>query len=73
MVQVLFYTRPDCAPCRDVKRWLSTKNIVFKEFNLDETMAEFRTSPTMVIGEHVIVGPNFGMIVNALRSVGIPV
>lgn len=67
---VLVYSRPTCPPCASIKEWLKGKGVAFKEFNPDEVKTEFQTTPTTIIDDQVIIGPNLGSIAAALRSKG---
>lgn len=63
--KVEVYTQPGCAPCKEVKEFLTARGIPFTEYDvtkdsdalgrlLDEIQS--RQTPTIVIGDEVIRG-----------------
>ena len=56
------YTDSNCQPCRALKRWLTTNNVVFTEKNARDYLEEMmemgygRTVPVLVYRGHVVHG-----------------
>jgi glutaredoxin len=64
--KVLIFTQPDCPPCFVVKTLLECMGVEFEERDItrDESAVEelksygSHSTPTVVVGEHVLVGFN---------------
>ena len=61
----MLFTRPDCPPCDWLKAWLREQELEFEEYDVSEDkIAVFtlvrkyrsQSTPTLVIGEHVLIG-----------------
>lgn len=63
---VVLYSKEGCAPCMTLKYWLDKKGIDYKEKNI--LNSEYRLAPTIVIGENVITGLNFGLLSSLLKT-----
>lgn len=71
---MIVYTKPGCAPCVQLKKYLKMKDISYEERdtsedkNLEElTKLGVTTVPTTVIGDSIIVGYNLMALNLALR------
>lgn len=63
--KIIVFTQPDCPPCRSAKVYLADKGLEFEERDvtadkdavrdLVETY-QSRSTPTIVIGENVMIG-----------------
>lgn len=71
MPSVKVYTRPTCAPCQTLKKWLQNKGVSFTELNVDDNpslMDEIieRTGVQMVpmieVGDRTISGVNIRLL-----------
>lgn len=79
MLPVIVYTQPSCYSCTAAKQYLDTQNVGYQERDV-RTDPEFlrelledlgsNTTPTLVIGETVIVGFDREKIQSALRESG---
>ena len=65
--RVVIFTQPDCPPCHIVKLFLAEKGVVFEERDISidpaavqELTTEYSShaTPTLVIGEEVMIGFN---------------
>ncbi len=62
--QVIVYSTPLCAPCEQLKRYLTSQGVAFviKDLMMDEAAAEsmeslnIRTSPALQVGDEIIAG-----------------
>ena len=63
--KITLFTRPDCPPCDWLKAWLRERNLAFEEHDVSsDKVAVFtmvrkyrsQSTPTMVIGEQVLIG-----------------
>lgn len=57
---IILYSREGCSPCKTLKYFLDKFKVDYKEFDID--VSEFMTAPTIVIGEHIVQGPNIGRV-----------
>jgi glutaredoxin-like YruB-family protein len=62
---LILFTQPDCPPCRWVKSYLAEKGLEYEERDISadpEAVTELvekynsRSTPTLVIGEQVMIG-----------------
>lgn len=76
MTKVTVYTQNDCPPCKVVKMFLNDQKIAFTEKNIttDESARndliqtyQAYSTPTVVIGEDVIVGFDLEKLEHALN------
>lgn len=37
---ITLYSRPDCQPCKQIKRWWTSRDVVFREVNVEESPAD---------------------------------
>jgi glutaredoxin-like protein NrdH len=37
---ITIYSRPDCQPCKQIKRWWNGKGVAFQEVNVEESPAD---------------------------------
>jgi glutaredoxin len=65
MPRVVIYTQPGCGACTTAKNWLAERNVAFEEKNIradDEYKRELvedlnsRSTPTLVVGDRVVMG-----------------
>jgi glutaredoxin-like YruB-family protein len=65
--KIVIFTQPDCPPCRIVKSFLTERGIAFEERDITVDRAAVReltdkyhshSTPTLVIGEEVMIGFN---------------
>ena len=65
--RVVIFTQPDCPPCHIVKLFLAGKGVVFEERDISidpaavqelTTKYSSHSTPTLVIGEEVMIGFN---------------
>jgi glutaredoxin len=64
MKRVLLYSQPGCPPCFAAKQFLKARNVAFecKDVQADPvalrelTALKSRTTPTIVVGEEVMIG-----------------
>jgi glutaredoxin-like YruB-family protein len=63
--RVVLYTQPGCGACATAKKWLTEKKIDFQEKDIradDEAKRELvedlqsRSTPTLVVGDKVLMG-----------------
>ena len=63
--KVIVFTQQDCPPCGWVKSFLAQRGVEFEERSIDSGVAVARelthtyksqSTPTVVIGEHVLIG-----------------
>lgn len=63
--KLTIFTRPDCPPCDWLKSWLRQRNLEFEEHDVSvDQKAVFQlvrkyksqSTPTLVIGEQVLIG-----------------
>jgi glutaredoxin-like YruB-family protein len=63
--KIIVFTQPDCPPCRSVKVYLADKGLDFEERDVtadQEAVRDLletyqsRSTPTIVIGENVMIG-----------------
>jgi glutaredoxin len=63
--KLTIFTRPDCPPCDWLKGWLRERNLEFEEHDVSvDKIAVFtmvrkhrsQSTPTLVIGEQVLIG-----------------
>jgi glutaredoxin len=64
-LKLQLFTRPDCPPCEWLKAWLRERDLAFDEFDVSvDKIAVFtmvrkyrsQSTPTLVIGEKVLIG-----------------
>jgi glutaredoxin-like YruB-family protein len=64
-LKLMLFTRPDCPPCDWLKAWLRERNLEFEEHDVStDKVAVFtlvrkyrsQSTPTLVIGEKVLIG-----------------
>lgn len=79
MARVIIYTQPGCGACRTAKAWLAERNIAFEEKDIradDEYKRELveelksRSTPTLVVGDRVVMGFDAAEYERALGSGG---
>jgi glutaredoxin-like YruB-family protein len=65
--RVILFTQPDCPPCQIVKLFLTERGVTFEERDITRDSAAVReltekysshSTPTLVIGEEVMIGFN---------------
>lgn len=65
--RVILFTQPDCPPCHIVKLFLTERGVTFEERDISRNPSAMReltekykshSTPTLVIGEEVMVGFN---------------
>ena len=75
--RITLFTRPDCPPCDWLKGWLRERDLAFEEHDVSvDKLAVFtmvrkyrsQSTPTLVIGERVLIGFEPEKIEAALRS-----
>lgn len=75
---ITIYTRPSCAPCANIKKLFSLKNIAYEEKNVDADprlmdevvrLTGLAMVPCTLVGEKVISGGNIPAIMSALRNI----
>jgi len=63
--KLTLFTRPDCPPCQWLKAWLRERDLEFDEYDVSQDkIAVFmlvrkyksQSTPTLVIGEQVLIG-----------------
>lgn len=73
---ITIYTRTSCAPCVNVKRLFTLKNIQYEERNVDTDpslmeevvrLSGYAMVPCIKIGDKVISGANISAIMLALK------
>ncbi|HMA32964.1 MAG TPA: glutaredoxin family protein [Chloroflexia bacterium] len=75
---VTLYTLPYCPDCRDMRRHLTERNVVFQEIDLARTPGAVvdmlklnggrRSTPTIRIGAQVLVDPELAQLDAALKE-----
>ena len=74
---ITIYTRPSCAPCVNVKKLFTLKQVAYEEKNVEDDpkfMEEVlrltgqAMVPCTIIGDTVISGGNIPAIMSALRN-----
>jgi glutaredoxin len=74
-----FYTEPGCAACKDAKKFLISHGVAFEERDIRANPEYLRilteeldslTTPTLVLGDNVIVGFDRNEYKRALGSLG---
>lgn len=77
MPKLTLYTRPDCPPCDWLKAWLRERNLSFEEHDVStDKIAVFtlvrkyrsQSTPTLIIGDKVLIGFEPEKIEAILRS-----
>lgn len=75
MAEITIYTQNDCPPCKVVKMFLNDQKITFNEKNIttddsarNELIQTYQahSTPTVVIGEQVIIGFDLKKLEQAL-------
>jgi glutaredoxin-like YruB-family protein len=75
--KLTLFTRPDCPPCDWLKAWLRERNLEFEEHDVSaDAVAVFtlvrkhqsQSTPTLVIGDKVLIGFDPEKIEAALSS-----
>jgi glutaredoxin len=76
MTNIIFYTQPDCPPCEITKAFLKEYGFSFelKDIKADSiarneliNVHKSYSTPTLVIGEHVITGFNLEKLKKVLQ------
>lgn len=73
-MKAIIYSRPTCAPCHAVKRFLASKGIEYIEFDADDPeiakqaqkLSGVVTVPITVINGKVLVGFNLSKLADAI-------
>lgn len=74
---ITIYTRPSCAPCRNVKKLFTLKQVHYEEKNVDDDpklmdevirLTGQALVPCTIIGGKAISGGNMPAIMKALRE-----
>jgi glutaredoxin-like YruB-family protein len=64
-LKIVLYTQPDCLPCQWLKEFLAERSTAFEERDItrdpaavEELTAKYKShsTPTLVIGEEVLIG-----------------
>lgn len=75
--RLMLFTRPDCPPCDWLKAWLRERHLEFEEHDVStDKIAVFtlirkyrsQSTPTLVIGDQVLIGFEPDKIEAALRQ-----
>lgn len=75
MPSVKVYTRPTCAPCLTLKRWLQSKGVTYIEINVDEDprlieevilKSGYQQFPMTLVGDTPISGLNLALLSKTL-------
>jgi glutaredoxin 3 len=75
--KLTLFSRPDCPPCDWLKDWLRERNLAFEEHDVStDKIAVFtlvrqyqsQSTPTLVIGDQVLIGFEPEKIEAALRK-----
>lgn len=75
-MNITVYTRPTCAPCQTVKKWLTMKGYKYKEVNVDteltpqdrETLGHFTMVPITTINGITVTGLNLSRMAELLQT-----
>lgn len=79
MARVVIYTQPGCGACTTAKKWLAERDVDFEERDIradDEYKRELvqdlnsRSTPTLVVGDRVVMGFDAAEYEKALDAAG---
>jgi glutaredoxin-like YruB-family protein len=77
MTEIIVYTQDDCPPCKIVKMFLNEHKVAFQEKNIttnskarDELINTYNaySTPTVIVGEEVIVGFDLERLEKAINN-----
>lgn len=72
---VTVYTKPTCAPCQTLKKWLQMKKIEYVEKNVEDQSnfnemlnitGGMMSVPQTKVGDRIVTGPNFSLLTELL-------